>query len=84
MKGGTYTRTNKQTLGCTYIQTDKGTNLQDGIVHVQCESFINELNIINPFDVWMSENEWKRMVKIAVSEANSKEIKGENTVKYKN
>ena len=31
----------------------------------------------------MPENEWKRMVKNAVSEANSKEIKGEITEKYK-
>ena len=42
----------------------------------ECESFINELKIINPFEIWMSENEWKRMVKNAVSEANGKEIKG--------
>ena len=49
----------------------------------ECESFINELKILNPFDVWMSENEWKRMVKSAVSEANSKEIKEEITEKYR-
>ena len=50
----------------------------------ECDLFINELKILNPFDVWMSENEWKRMVKSAVSEANSKEIKEEISEKYKN
>ena len=49
----------------------------------ECMTFIRDLNIINPFEHWLSENEWKRMVKKAISEANSNELKSEIINKYK-
>ena len=49
----------------------------------ECEQMIKELKILNPFDHWMSSIEWKNMVKNAISEANSIELKNEITEKYK-
>ena len=57
-------------------------NKYPGLVK-ECEQIIKELKILNPFDHWMSTIEWKNMVKNAISEANSSELKSEITEKYK-
>ena len=49
----------------------------------ECEQFIRDLKILNPFEHWLSVNEWKSMVKKAVLEANSSELKSEISEKYK-
>ena len=49
----------------------------------ECEQTIKDLKILNHFDHWMSTSEWKKMVKTAISEANSSELKKEITETYK-
>ena len=49
----------------------------------ECEQTVEDLKILNNFDHWMSTSEWKKMVKTAISEANSSELKSEITEKYK-
>ena len=49
----------------------------------ECNKFIEELNIVDPFKIHVSKNEWKKMVKSAVIKANSNELKHEIEEKYK-
>ena len=49
----------------------------------ECEQFVKDLKILNPFEYSLSTNEWKNMVKKAIKEENSKELKSEICEKYK-
>ena len=49
----------------------------------ECQGFIKDLKILNPFQHWLSPSEWKRMVKTSIIEANGKELKDEILEKYK-
>ena len=49
----------------------------------ECEQFAKDLKILNPFEYSLSTNEWKNMVKKAIKEENSKELKSEICEKYK-
>ena len=49
----------------------------------ECRKFVNDLGILNPLEVELSDQEWKRMVKEAIRKANEKELKEEITSKYK-
>ena len=77
-----------------YIISQKDESLAQQILYEQkknewpglvqeCDKFIEELNIIDPFQISVSKNEWKRIVKEAVSKANSDELKEEINEKYK-
>ena len=57
-------------------------NKWPGLVE-ECNKFIEDLNILDPFQISLSKNEWKRMVKGAITKANSDELKEEITTKYK-
>ena len=45
--------------------------------------FIAELNILDPFDIILSKCEWSRIVKKAITKANSDELKDEIVNRYK-
>ena len=49
----------------------------------ECKQFIKELNILDPFEITLSKNEWKKMVKKAINTANAMELKHEINEKYK-
>ena len=49
----------------------------------ECKQFIVELNILDPFKITLSKNEWKKMVKTAINTANAMELKHEINEKYK-
>ena len=49
----------------------------------ECKNLIKDLNIWNPFDYEMTENEWKKNVKDSILDVNSKELKAEIAEKYK-
>ena len=64
------------------ILCEQKTRNYPGLVQ-ECGQYIRDLRIIDPFEHWLSTNEWKRIVKEAVSEANSEELKLEIKEKYK-
>jgi ABC-type amino acid transport substrate-binding protein len=64
------------------ILYEQWNNNWPGLVQ-ECNQFIEQLNILDPFKVNLSKNEWKKMVKEAISKANSDELKDEITNKYK-
>ena len=49
----------------------------------ECKNFIKELNIVDPFEIELSKHEWKKIVKNAVTKANTEELKHEIKEKYK-
>ena len=49
----------------------------------ECKEFIRELKILDPFEHWLSPNEWKKMVNKAIVEANGKELKADIIERYK-
>ena len=64
------------------ILYEQWNNNWPGLVQ-ECNQFIEQLNILDPFEVNLSKNEWKKIVKEAISKANSDELKDEITNKYK-
>ena len=57
-------------------------NKWPGLVQ-ECNKFIEDMHILDPFQTSLSKNEWKRIVKKALNKANSDELKEEITTKYK-
>ena len=49
----------------------------------ECAKFIKELKIVDPFEISLNRNEWKRIVKEAILAANQEELKQEIKEKYK-
>ena len=49
----------------------------------ECYQFMNDLELINPFQYSVSKQEWKRMVKNAIMKANTNDLKEEIEEKYK-
>ena len=49
----------------------------------ECRKCYDELGILDPFEIEMTEKEWKRIVKKAVLEANEKHLKNQINNKYK-
>ena len=49
----------------------------------ECKMFIEELEILDPFQLSLTKNEWKKIVKEAILAANSNELKHEISEKYK-
>ena len=49
----------------------------------ECAQFSKDLEILDPFEHWLTTQEWKRIVKNATTEANEKELKHEIKEKYK-
>ena len=49
----------------------------------ECKMFIEELKILDPFQLSLTKNEWKKIVKEAILAANSNELKHEISEKYK-
>ena len=49
----------------------------------ECKVFIEELNILDPFQWSLTKNEWKSIVKKAILAANCEELKYEISEKYK-
>ena len=64
------------------ILVEQKDNNFPGLVQ-ECNKFIEEFNIVEPFKIHLSKNEWKKMVKSAVIKANSNELKHEIEEKYK-
>ena len=64
------------------ILYEQWNNNWPGLVQ-ECNQFIEQLNILDPFEINLSKNEWKKIVKEAISKANSDELKDEITNKYK-
>ena len=49
----------------------------------ECNKFIKELEILDPFQLSLSRNEWKKIVKEAILAANQEQLKQEIKEKYK-
>ena len=49
----------------------------------ECNQFIEELDILDPFKYSLTKSEWKRIVKNAIVAANSNDLKHEINEKYK-
>ena len=64
------------------ILLEQKLNNYPGLVQ-ECNKFIEELNILDPFELSLSKIEWKRIVKKAIVAANSRELKQEIVEKYK-
>ena len=84
----------KKLLFLHYIITQNDESLAHQILYEQkehkwpglvqeCMQFITELNILDPFDISLSKSEWRRIVKEAITKANSDELKDEIVNKYK-
>ena len=64
------------------ILMEQKKNSFPGLVQ-ECNQFIKDLEILDPFEHWLTTQEWKRMVKTATIDANDKELKYEIKEKYK-
>ena len=84
----------KKLLFLHYIITQNDESLAHQILYEQkkhqwpglvqeCMQFIAEVKILDPFQISLSKGEWRRIVKKAITKANSDELKDEIVNKYK-